>query len=182
MDAARAGSNEAAHLIVREYLPYLAYWIHRYYPSWNRPPFCPGASSVVQMTVYDLLQGAPRYQGKTVEELHGWLLTLIRNNCTDALRQRRRVVQRFVPLDGIDQRELASVAAPAELAEKRELMSRIEDATQQLPEPARQVIKLRFREGLRFEEIGRRLQCSAKAAQKICERALQTLRRQLKDE
>lgn len=181
MDAARAGSQEAIEIIIRDYLVHLKHVIRRVYRYRNRARWGSGYSSHFQETVCDILHDVPEFKGKTEEEFQAWALAIAKNNAIDAERRLARIIGDFVRLESVEE-ELTAAETPAEIVEKRELTSRVAAATELLSKPAQQVIELRFHEGLRFEEIGRRLHCSAKAAQKMCERALTKLRRQVKHE
>src|SRR5262249_53246670 len=73
----------------------------------------------------------------------------------------------------------APTLSPSQAAMRRERAERLEQALRRLPDPYRQVIVLRHREGRSFEEIGLVLDRSPEAARKLWVRALAQLQQEL---
>jgi RNA polymerase sigma-70 factor (ECF subfamily) len=98
-----------------------------------------------------------------------WLFRIARNTVANAQRTRRR--RRTVPMpDGFDRH--APDADPAALVARADEMRRVLAALAELPEERRQVVLLRFVDGLSAREIGEVLDRSPGAARVLLHRAL----------
>lgn len=113
-----------------------------------------------------------------------YLFGAIRNRAQNALRGQTNALRRGERMAG--EPEIPGMAAAPEPAdealERRETASRLWTAIDQLPEPRRSVVILRWREQLSFAEIGSALGISGPAAQMHLQRALPMLRTLLDDE
>ena len=69
--------------------------------------------------------------------------------------------------------------SPSNHAVRNEWNAALEQALTRLPEHYRQAVAWRHIEQLSWDEIGRRMSCSADAARKVWSRAIQQLRREL---
>jgi RNA polymerase sigma-70 factor, ECF subfamily len=79
----------------------------------------------------------------------GWLFTVLRNRCTDYVREHRR---RDVPLDPRAPYAAAG-GGPAEELERGELRRKVEAALATLPEQQREAFLLKHVEGMSYEEM-----------------------------
>jgi RNA polymerase sigma-70 factor (ECF subfamily) len=108
-----------------------------------------------------------------VERQLAWLLRVARNKVVD--RYRHLALLTLVPLELAG--ELEDGAPTPELyMEQKETYERLYLALEHLSPFQRELIRLRFRNGLRFREIAGILGKSEGAARKLCTRALQQLR------
>jgi RNA polymerase sigma-70 factor (ECF subfamily) len=94
----------------------------------------------------------------------------------------KRDIDREVPLDGDDSRHNLPETLPAPEPPPDQLLIADEDAArvravlERLPEPYTQVILLRARDGLSFEEVGRRLGRTPDGARMLFNRAREKFR------
>jgi RNA polymerase sigma-70 factor (ECF subfamily) len=142
-----------------------------------------GASDLVQETFLEAFRDFAQFRGSSEAELRGWLRRLLLNNLANFTRRFRdadkRCVEREVPLQGDDSsRDLREGIAtdaptPSEEAAEQERALAVERVLARLPEDYRQVLLWRYREGLSFEEMARRLGRSENAARKLWARALE---------
>ncbi len=106
-----------------------------------------------------------------------WLYTIARNLLTDHHRQAGR--NELLPLE---EQVIASPSNPAETAERRLEQACLARAMRHLTEPYRQVLLLRFIEGLSHAETARVLDRTENATKVLQHRALKSLRQALKTE
>jgi RNA polymerase sigma-70 factor (ECF subfamily) len=107
----------------------------------------------------------------------GWLFRIARNTIANAHRTRSR--RRTEPIDAIPLEPPAPDADPAGLALRAEDARHIRAAVAALPEDRRQVVLLRFADGLSAREIGEVLDRSEGAVRVLLHRALKDLAGQL---
>jgi RNA polymerase sigma-70 factor, ECF subfamily len=147
-----------------------------------------GGSDLVQDTFLEAQRDFRAFQGRTEEELLGWLRRILLNNLGAFSRQyrdtKKRTVQREVPLDKLAKRPEAAglpVASqqPAEALQTREAREKLEAVLARLPEQYRLVILLRQRGQFTFAQIGQVMQRSEAAVEKIWLRALERLKHEL---
>lgn len=105
------------------------------------------ARDVVQDTFIRLCQQDPE---KVRENLKAWLFTVCRNRCLDVIRKDKRVE----PLDEIRWQKVAGTdPAPDEQAEEDEKLSKVMGYLDRLAENQKEVILLKFHQGLSYAEI-----------------------------
>ena len=181
IEAARAGSPEAMGQLVdrfRDDLLLLA--IRKLHPCLSAKG---GVSDLVQETFLEAQRGIAQFRGTTDAELREWLKTLLDCSVIDFSRRRVETEQRLVArerpagdADGVvTVTYFEAHERPVGVQDERQLAT----AVAMLPEEYRRVIELRFREGHSFAEVGRLLDCSLEAAQKLVYRAVRTLRERL---
>lgn len=83
------------------------------------------------------------------ERIAPWLFTVCRNRVTDLLRKEGRVTG---ATEALDQQELPRLGPQEQLLEK-EHVSRVLQELDALPEKQREVIRLKFQEGMSYKEI-----------------------------
>ena len=120
-----------------------------------------------------------------------WLRQLLRNNLVNFARSYRdtdkRCVSAETPMEGGDSSApraetlIGRDSTPSEHAMANEQAEAVEKALQRLPDDYRQVILLRYRAELAFEEIGRVMGRSANAVEKLWLRAIERLRQELEE-
>ncbi|MFD2256564.1 RNA polymerase sigma factor [Luteolibacter algae] len=105
------------------------------------------ARDVVQDTFIRLCKQDPE---KVEEYLKTWLFTVCRNRCLDILRKDKRIE----PLDEIRWKKVAGVeSSPDDQAEKEETLSKVLQYMERLPKNQREVILLKFQQGMSYKEI-----------------------------
>jgi RNA polymerase sigma-70 factor (ECF subfamily) len=149
-----------------------------------------GASDIVQETFLEAQHAFQNFQGKSDEELRAWLRRILLNNLGDFTRRYRhtdmRAVAREVGLNGegssapLGANLAAETSTPSAHALEQEEAELLEQAVDRLSEDYRQVILLRYRQELSFEEIGERMNRSPAAVRKLWARAMVRLREEFK--
>jgi RNA polymerase sigma factor (sigma-70 family) len=81
-----------------------------------------------------------------------WLFTVCRNRALDVLRKESRMTHLS---EEQVQRCLSPTPSPPDVAERRELASRVLDMLEALPTNQREVIRLKFQNGFSYQEISR---------------------------
>jgi RNA polymerase sigma-70 factor (ECF subfamily) len=183
LEAARAGSNEALGRVLqtcREYLLLVA--------NEEEGPELKvkaGASDLVQETFLEAQRDFGRFQGSSERELLAWLRRLLLNNLANLRRryqtQSRQHVRevRLETVDGLCLL-LSDASTPSGRAIRREEIEALERVLGEFPAHYQEVISLRHRERLSFEEIGRRMGRSPDAARMLWWRAFERLAEQLR--
>jgi RNA polymerase sigma-70 factor (ECF subfamily) len=154
-------------------------------------------SDLVQDTFLEAYRDFERFRGGTEAELLGWLRRILVHNLGALVQKQvqaqKRDVRRAVSLEhglaGLE-RSAARLGAtlagpgptPSAQVQRRELAALLADQLARLPADYREVIILRSLEELPFEEVARRLGRSPGAARVLWLRALDRLRRLLKEE
>ncbi len=141
---------------------------------------------VFQTVFFRLVRNRGRYQPKA--KFTTWLFTLTRSACIDAMRKQKsaEIIQLYPARDddpgapGIHDFPSPD-CSPREESYQREVQAVIEQVIQSLPEAQREVLLLREKTTLTFEEIGRVLGCSANTVKSRMHYALLALRRGLEE-
>lgn len=107
------------------------------------------ARDVVQETFLRLCsQDRAAIDGRLAE----WLFTVCRNRALDVLRKESRMTRLS---EEQVQRCLSPAPGPPDVAERRELASRVLALIDDLPTSQREVIRLKFQNGFSYQEISR---------------------------
>jgi RNA polymerase sigma-70 factor (ECF subfamily) len=143
-----------------------------------------GASDLVQETFCRAQRGFPDFRGRSAAERRGWLRSILVRHLANHRRQFWGTAKRRAGREVMSDQEVGPGAAAYDQSPSRELARReqgaaLMEALERLPEHYRQVVIWHHREGLPFEEIGRRRGISAEAARKLWTRALGCLRKEL---
>jgi RNA polymerase sigma-70 factor (ECF subfamily) len=140
-----------------------------------------GASDLVQETIVRGFEFAGTFQGKSKEELAGWLRSILLNLLANIIKsyraEKRDIARECVANSRLEHPEQLS---PSALALSREQWDLLQDALARLPANFRQVILLRHRENLTFVEVGERLGKSEDAVAKLWSRAIRQLKQELR--
>jgi RNA polymerase sigma-70 factor (ECF subfamily) len=183
LSAARAGSADALGRLLDAFRPYLLLIAnHERGIVDTRLPHAP--SDFVASAFLRAIDDFDQFRGQSAEELAGWLRTILLRHIIDLGRRYRaekRCVGREFSLDADSQHHLEEQLLAADPAPERSLLrdedaERIRTALEHLPGSYAQVIVLRDRDSLPFEEVGRRLGRSTESARKLHYRALKQLR------
>lgn len=187
LQAAQAGSKDALAQMLEAYRGYLLLIATQELDPALRAKG--GASDLVQDTILDAMKDFAHFQGGE-RELLSWLRQLLRNNLvTFANRYKctgKRKLEAEIPLEagtssspGSARPLLGPDPTPSDIAVKKEQEEAVNRALQRLPDVYRQVILLRYREELSFEEISQRMSRSANAVEKLWLRAIERLRHEM---
>jgi RNA polymerase sigma-70 factor (ECF subfamily) len=126
---------------LKEYERPLIGYAQGFVHDWER------ARDVVQDTFIRLCQ---QDMAKVRDGLKTWLFTVCRNRALDVLRKDSRLVE-------MDEKKLLTIpgntVSAADMLEKEELQERLEGYLQRLTPNQREVIVLKFQQGLSYEEI-----------------------------
>jgi RNA polymerase sigma-70 factor, ECF subfamily len=181
--AARDGSVEALGNVLNACRDYLLHVAQRRLRADLRSKG--GASDLVQQTFLDAQRDFARFQGASEKELLAWLRQILLHNLAHFQRTYRgtakRDLEREVSLPGPDSSSeggvdvAAQTPSPSQQAAAREEADNVQQALQRLPEELREVLALRHKEQLTFEEIGRRMGRSTSGARALWLRAVERL-------
>lgn len=108
-----------------------------------------------------------------VEDYESWILTIAGNTARDALRRQTR--RREVPID----ETVAEARAPEDALLKGESIERLTRTLEAMPSASRDVLLLKFREGLSGPQIAQALGISLSAAWQQLSRAMKLLKTKL---
>jgi RNA polymerase sigma-70 factor (ECF subfamily) len=184
---ARAGSREALGQMLTECQAYLLLIARQELdPALQAKG---GASDLVQQTLLEACEDFAHFHGTTERELLAWLRRLLLNNLADLRRhygqaKRQAACELTIRAEGssaigLDQFS-SEESSPSAVAMAHEEAEAVERALERLPSHYRQVLLLRYRDQLPFEEIGRLIERSANAAEKLWLRAVERLREELR--
>jgi len=143
------------------------------------------ASDLVQEAFLKAQRGFSDFHGSTPAELQAWLRAILLNHVANFTRRYRltdkRQVALEIPLHGSDvpAAPARGNGSPSDAAIDHERARLLEQAMEKLPDHYLQVVLLRHRENLSFEDIGQAIGRSAEAARKLWERAIAHLRNNL---
>jgi RNA polymerase sigma-70 factor (ECF subfamily) len=147
-----------------------------------------GASDIVQETFLEAQRDLGSFAGTTEPEFRGWVRRLLLNNVSNFARRYRNTGKRNLRREtampgGSDSGRPFAVPAgdpsPSQHMVANEERMQLLAALDRLPEHYREVIELRHKEGLDYQEIGNRLQRSAEAVRKLWARAVDLLQQDL---
>ncbi len=138
------------------------------------------ALDVVQEGFVKVLRGLDRLDDPA--RFKPWLRNVVRTSALDALRRRRVVGRTGAPLPGDDE-ESAPLPAPGpppeELLAQAELREQVREEIGALPETQREVVMLKYLDGLSYEEIAGATGLTVATIESRLFRARTTLRRRL---
>jgi RNA polymerase sigma-70 factor (ECF subfamily) len=147
------------------------------------------AADVVQETFLEAHRDLSAFRGTTAAEFAAWLRQALARNLANLLRHYYGTQARDPRLE----QELADdpssqspgevpaapLSTPSRLATRREDAVRLADALHSLPEDYRDVLVLRYLEGLSFPAVAARLSRSVDSVEKLWVRALARLRQMM---
>lgn len=136
------------------------------------------AEDATERTFLAALRAIGSFQDRGAS-FRAWLLRIARNTIINSHRSRFR--RRTTRLDALPVHPAAVDADPAALTVRADELRRVREALAELPEDRRQVVILRFTEGLSAREIGEVLDRSDGAVRVLLHRALRDLADRLLD-
>jgi RNA polymerase sigma-70 factor, ECF subfamily len=149
-----------------------------------------GASDLVQDTFLEAQRHLGTFRGQTKGELRAWLRRILECRLANIRRSylatekraatREVTLHEFVGDSGVKIETLECRSpSPSNHAQRSEWAQAVDDALERMPEHYRQAVSWRHQEQLSWDEVGRRMSCTADAARKVWSRAIQHLRREL---
>jgi RNA polymerase sigma-70 factor (ECF subfamily) len=154
-------------------------------------------SDLVQQTFLEACRDFGQFEGTTGAEWRAWLRRILAHNLAALVERhvqaRKRDVRRQVSLEqmfaapgdsaaGPGAALAGPVSSPSAQARRHEAAAVLADRLARLPAAHRDVLRLRNLEGLSFEEVARRMGRTPGAVRVLWLRALDRLRRLLKEE
>jgi RNA polymerase sigma-70 factor, ECF subfamily len=178
--AARDGDRPALEALLRRYRP----WVFETVALrlGRRRQDCGEIEDLVQDSLLDAFRSIDRFQERSEGSFRNWLMRIVENNVRDRERRRRALkrgggsVQVFRDLNEstVEGPEVPGrEATPSQAAGSRESEALVELAMLRLPEKTREILILRDRCGMSFEEV------AAASGLKNAESARTTYRRAL---
>lgn len=183
---ARRGDDEAFGRLFELFRRHLLLLAQRELPQGLRSKLDP--SDVVQETAIDARRDFPGFRGATAEECYAWLRSMLRNNVVDAVRryetsQKRRVAKEISLASEsgllVGRRLPIHRGDPDGSAIRREDAETLAQVMARLPPDYRDVLHLRYWEGLSFVRIAGRIGRSPDAVRKLWYRAIGRLQEDL---
>ena len=183
--AARVGDRAALEDLFARYLP----WVVRTVALrlGKRLQECTDLEDLAQESLLDAFRSIDRFQERSEATFRNWLARIVEHNVRDAARrQRSRRTQLAEPLPELETATssgpqlVARDPRPSEVAAGHELEARLEAAMLRLSERHRELLILRDRCGMGYDEVARELQLKNEdTARALHHRALQQLARSL---
>jgi len=176
----REGDTEALRELIERHQRAVINTIHRAIGDASE------AEDLAQRVFVQVYRSAKRY--KPTAKFTTWLFTITRNTILNEHRRRsRHPAQSLDALQDPSDPETTgwqppdtSMRDPAEAAVERELLEKIKQAVQELPEAQRTAVILCRYEGLSYEEIAEVLGCSVSATKSMLHRARLALKDKLR--
>jgi RNA polymerase sigma-70 factor (ECF subfamily) len=175
-------------LVGQESHKVLAY-LQRHLPQELRPTIEP--ADVLQDTYFEAFRRLSEFRWDGADSVYRWLVTIARNRVIDLVRMKRALkrggerARRQVLTDAAFGQDsivlmLTELAVyqrtPSRSAVRREIIAALERSVDGLPVTQRDVIRLRYLEGLPIEEIAKRMGRTPGAIKQLCNRAYKALR------
>lgn len=151
-------------------------------------------ADLVQDAFLDAHRQFPHFRGETAESVTAWLRRILAGQIAHLVRRYYSVEARDVRLEQSIEHELGSSSdwlargvsnsgtSPSESAARREELTRLADALEQLSPDYRDVILFRQIENLPFAEVAARMGRTEDSVQKLWVRGLDALRKILERE
>jgi RNA polymerase sigma-70 factor (ECF subfamily) len=185
LEQARTGCTQSLGELLERFRPFLYQAAEETLGARFRSKQAP--SDLVQQSFLEAHRDFRSFQGSTEEELLRWLRQILQNNLVDFARRYQETAKRDLsrekkadstePLHAVPARD----PSPSQHASLQEQVVRLQSALAELDEEKQTVLRLRHHEQLTFAEIGRRIEKSEEAARKIWARAVDELRRRIKE-
>lgn len=141
-----------------------------------------GSSDLVQDTCKSVQEYILTFAGNTVDEWCAWVTTILENKAAaqgNHFQTEKRNIdkEQRLPLIGRHHVEqtIYSAPSPGSQVVLNEQVEKLRKSIMHLPEQMRLVLELRYRDQLKYLEIGVRLGKSEEAVKKLCARAIKRL-------
>ncbi len=187
VDNARSGDEDAVERLILLYHPRLKARLHRQMDHVMRSKIEP--DDILQQVYMEAFRALHQFTYQGPDSFLRWLYAILDRKLIDehrALRAERRDVRREVKPSGRSVNQTTYVdlmaritsggATPSRVVRRDEAVGVIEACLSRLPEHYREVIQMRFIEGLPVAEVAKQLDRSIGSIHMICHRALRQLR------
>ncbi|MBX3396197.1 MAG: sigma-70 family RNA polymerase sigma factor [Phycisphaerae bacterium] len=187
IDEARKGDESAAQRLLVLYHPRLRARLQRQMDHVMRSKI--EAEDILQQVYLEAFRALNQFTYQGPDSFLRWLNAILDRKLIDehrALRAERRDVRREVKQTAASgnqttyvdlmARIMSSGTTPSRVVRKTEAVNAIEDCLANLPEHYREVIQMRFIEGLPVAAVAKQLDRSIGSIHMICHRALKQLR------
>jgi len=174
--AATSGDRAALEALFARYLPWVVETVAL--QLGRKRAECPDLEDIAQESLLDAFRSIDRFEHRTEGSFRLWLARIVENNVID--RERRRHAHKR---DADRQHQLQTAAAdrlpgreatPSQVASSNETTALVERALLALPPRTREILVLRDRCGLSFEEVAGAIGlANAESARTTYRRALQ---------
>jgi len=185
---AKSGDEEALNTLLGELRPYLKTIANRKLD--RRVRIRKDPSDLVQETLVQGFLDFGRFAGATMEELRGFLKTILKRNAIDTLRGELDAFRRSVtaersldePGGGNKLRDqlVNEHTSPSGIVARNQQTELLLAAIAQLPDAQRKALNF-WKLGFTYQEIAEELQRTESAAQSLVKHALKSLREQFPD-
>ncbi|MFO0877440.1 MAG: sigma-70 family RNA polymerase sigma factor [Gemmataceae bacterium] len=186
IEKSRQGISEALGKLLEECRPYLLLIAREELQPQLQAKL--GASDLVQHTFLLAINHFDQFNGSSREELQGWLRAILRSVLMGTARSFTGTAKRDSGRETqLEQAEKGTSwlvdpgPNPSSVLDRAEQESKALRAIELLPEHYRQVLLLHHRDGLCFEEIGRRMNRSPDAIRMLWTRAVVQLGKTVDD-
>jgi RNA polymerase sigma factor (sigma-70 family) len=173
LEAARRGDAHAWEKIMADYRPYL------FKVALSR---CPDSecSIVVQESWETAFAHIKQFSGHTRKELRAWLARIVSNHAVDRQRKKKPVQ----PLNSTPEvaAEPIDTSTPSRKVIRDERDHRLLNAIDKLPPDNQEVVRLRYFQKLKYDEIATRMDRSNVAVRKLLTRSIRLLGKFLAEE
>jgi RNA polymerase sigma-70 factor (ECF subfamily) len=186
----RAPNLAAVELALSQESEKVLAYLERHLPQELRTTIEP--ADVLQDTYFEAFRRLAEFRSEGVDSAYRWLVTIARNRVIDLVRMKRALKRggaegagRNVLADGAFGQDsvvamLTELAVykrtPSSSAVAHELIAAVERSVDRLPGTYRDVIRLRYLEGLPIEDTARRMGRTPGAIKQLCNRAYKALR------
>lgn len=147
-------------------------------------------SDVVQQTLIQAYQGLAGFRGETEREMAGWLRQILAHHLAHLVRdfgRQKRDAGRELPLAQVLDESSARLEAwltadqssPSERAQRNDLLLRMADALQALPDEQREAVELHYYHGWTLAQIAEHLQRTPPSVAGLVHRGVLRLRDKL---
>jgi RNA polymerase sigma-70 factor (ECF subfamily) len=144
-------------------------------------------SDLVQQALLEAHERFEQFRGTSEAELAGWLRTILAHNLADARRRldtAKRDPRRERPIELALEESSARLmnwladeqSSPSKRAAKQELMNRLADSLNQLPDAQREAVTLHHLQGLQLAEVAGRMGRTEASVAGLLRRGLKRLR------
>jgi RNA polymerase sigma-70 factor (ECF subfamily) len=169
---ARAGSSEDFDELVRPFQVVLRRRARKRMERRLQAKF--SVSDLFQTTTLKAFEDLHEFRGCTFAEFGEWLLGIMNHTISEQSRKYHRPsrdIAREIPLE----RMKSGLAFRGIVGDEDEQSGLLKQLLDHLPEPYRQILRLRYYENCSYEEIGQRIRRTADATKHLCYRAEQKL-------
>jgi RNA polymerase sigma factor (sigma-70 family) len=132
------------------------------------------AEDVCQQVFLEACRGLDRFEHRS--SLYTWLCSIARHRCLDAIKAERGSAKRFAAEDTIESEMADGSPTPDELVDRGRCFAALDECLQELSEPVRETVRLRFQsDSPSYEQMASRMSTSPGTLNQRVVRALRLL-------